>query len=321
MQNITTFSELYQLAKTHIEVFDLGRQLQHIEAEEFYKIEKGDIAYPYPYKESAHIAILTWHPNQPERHSIWMFKWGLDERNMVQISEQQTCLERVVKSLTTVDDDERRRLLQDHPFHFKPTEMVQACFHAKASSILNQPTSKYFEPTQQYFLSDKNNDWKTIGVQGIAEFAFKLKDHDKQTIIQKFNQYAKPAQLCLLACLENSNDDPDFSHQLINNIALDEFEIFSHLIRAISKTSHHPTIKTWIHSLVNDNTELHIECLLAIATRAYLALDNDIVMINLFHKLAQRSNVDTIDIIAKDLARIEFLRAHVIKALRVPIGQ
>jgi len=318
--NITTFSELYQLAQTHIEVFDLGRQLQQIDCDDLYKIEVGELPYPYPYKESAHIAIITWHPDHPERHSIWMFKWSLDERNVVQISAQQNCLERVVKSLTTTDEDERRRLLQDHPFHFKPNEIMQSCFHAKASLILNQSASKFYEPTKQYFLSDTQTNWQEIGIQGVGEMAWRLQDTDKKHIIEHFNEYAKPAQLCFLACLEHTNDDPVFSQQLIETVQLDEFELFSHLIRAVSKTARNPFITNWIHKIVNEHNELHIECLLAISTRAYLALEDDIVMINLFHKLAQISNVETIDIIAKDLARIEPLRKYVVKALRVPIN-
>jgi len=319
--NITTFSELYELAQTHIEVFDLGRQLQCINSDDLYKIEVGELPYPFPFKESAHIAIITWHPDHPERHSIWMFKWALDERNVVQISAQQNCLERVIKSLTTKDEDERRRLLQDHPFHFKPNEIMQSCFHAKASAILNQPVSKYFASTRQYFLSENQTaNWQEIGIQGVGELVWKLQDTDKAHIIKHFNDYAKPAQLCLLACLEHSNDDAKFSQQLIERVQLDEFELFSHLIRAVSKTAKDPIITKWIHKLVNENSQLHIECLLAIATRAYLALGDDIVMINLFHQLAQRSHIDTIDIIAKDLARIESLRKFVVKALRVPMS-
>ncbi|MCJ8311562.1 MAG: DUF3549 family protein [Saccharospirillaceae bacterium] len=318
--NINTFSELYELAQTHIEVFDLGRQLQHIDSDDLYKIEVGELPYPYPFKESAHIAIITWHPDHPERHSIWMFKWALDERNMVQISAQQNCLERVIKSLAVKDEDERRRLLQDHPFHFKPNEIMQSCFHAKASIILNQPVSKFYESSKQYYLSESQNNWQEIGIQGVGELVWRLQDSDKKHIVKHFNDYAKPAQLCLLACLEHSNDDPIFSQQLIKQVQLDEFELFSHLIRAVSKTANDPVVKNWLHLLVNEHTELHIECLLAIATRAYLALEDDIVMINLFHKLAQISNIKTIDIIAKDLTRFEPLRKHVIKALRVPIN-
>ncbi|BCE00126.1 DUF3549 family protein [Marinicellulosiphila megalodicopiae] len=319
MDNITTFSQLYQMAQTHIEVFDLGRQFQHLDADDFYKIETGEIAYPFPYKDSAHIAILTWQPQYPEKHSIWLFKWGLDERNVVNIAEQQSCLERVVTSLMTKDDEERRRLLQDHPFHFKPNEIMQACFHAKASMILGQSVSKYYEATSKYFLTDQNENWQTIGVQGVGELVWRLTDADKKIVVSKFNQYAKPAQLCFLACLEHVNDDPQFSKQLINVVELDEFELFSHVIRAVSKTANNNKVKQWIHDLVNTHQDLHLECLLAIATRAYLGLDDDIVMINLFHKLAQNSNIDTIDIIAKDLARIEKLRALVVRALRVPM--
>ena len=238
MQQISSFSELYQLANSHISVFDLGRSLRPISNEEFKKIETADIALP-PYLQHAHIAIIAWQEGADAQHSIWLFKWGLDEQNKIKIAEHQTCLERVVQSLITQDQEERRRLLQDHPFHFKPNDIIQACFHAAAEDILKRSHSQFYHRAAEYYLHNPSSDWQDIGIQGVAELTYNLTDQQTQQIIDNLPHFSKQANLCLLACLEHQQISLGLAQALIKHFCRNDqdIELFSHLIRAISSVA------------------------------------------------------------------------------------
>lgn len=320
MQQITSFSELYALANNNIRVFDLGRSLRSISQQDFLKIEMADIAHPHPYLQHAHIAIIAWQDETVDQHSIWLFKWGLDEQNKIKIAEHQTCLERVVKSLMTQDPNERRRLLQDHPFHFKPNDIMQACFHAHAAHILKRSTSGFLIKAEQYYLHNPNSDWQEIGIQGVAELVHQLDNQKTALLINNLARFSKQASLCLLACLENENIDLNLATALIKHYGDndEDSELFSHLIRALSSVSNQEVIKSWLQSYINKENDIQLEILLAIASRVWPALDDDIVMINLFHKLAKHTSSTGVDVLAKDLISLDNLRPHVLKAIRVP---
>ncbi len=167
-----------------IRVFDLGRRVSKIKLSNFQKFEKSEIAYPYPYEQTAWLGLLFWSKKDSTHHNIWFFRMPLDETGFIQLSARDEfmhlLLSRLHEQMQKSNNTEAlTHVLKDNPYVFKPTDDKLAIFHSKSRLILQQSPSQFFSSTYQYLQSQDYQTWEHLGIQGIADIAVR---HDVKDI-------------------------------------------------------------------------------------------------------------------------------------------
>lgn len=321
MQDIKSLSGFFELANTRLTVTDLGKQMQSINPKGFAQMELGNQAYPYPFMNHAHLAILAWHPDNKAQHSIWFFKIPLDEQGFISLVEHQDLVIRVIKALQA-DQAERERLLSDHPYHFKPNTAAMACFNAYAGQILGMKPSQFYAPAKQFLLEDQPVDWQEVGLQGFADVCLRLNDKTSAILADKIPTIEKMPLVGLCHCLEHAKSSPLVQDALIQRLLnCEDNELKAALIRSLSQFNQEEAVIEYLQTQINQLQTLDLECLIAISTRCPSALNDDITMINFFYQLSKLANAEGIDQIVKDLVTQKGLRDKVLMAIRMPISQ
>lgn len=180
---ITTLSEFLHQSGAKYRVFDMGRRVTKLNADEFVNFEWAKKPYPQPFQRSALFGVIFWHPDAAEKHYVWFLKFPLDEQGLlVQTARDEfllMLLERVGECMLAAADGEKiEGALHDSPYTFTPREDKMAAFNAHATRTLSLKPSQFYLNAYAYFTGKKPMDsWQTIGMQGVADVAVRLDDN------------------------------------------------------------------------------------------------------------------------------------------------
>lgn len=324
MQPIHTLTDLLQQSEVHYQIFDLGRRIQPVDAQQFHHVEQAKQPYPYPLQRQAHLAIVYWHQHQ--QPWIWFVKFNLDERGLLAQAEigqfLSYVLEAIGSRLTGELTEAQQQKLANNPYTFKPSEEKMAVIHSQIRRQLSLPSSQYYEHAQHYLTGDLGWDnWQTVGLQGISDICARLNDsNNSQLIINALAHLPSPVLYALLGALEH-NPLPDnlafaLEEQLQTGVALPEGDLFllAALLRALSGGTQ-TQLDRRVDQLLDDPSCCHPEVLIAIAGRCWSALKQTGRAQRFLLRLAQSGDQTLFNQIFADLVMLPELRVVLLPLL------
>jgi hypothetical protein len=219
MSTINTISEFLLQAGTDFRVYDMARGIRQLESQLFLEIESAIVPAPYPRQQHAWFGILFFNKQMSHERYIWFLKLPLDEQGLVMGAARQQFLQIVVDALGQTLDKQNNanNQLPENPFTFVPNQQQLADFNSIGRVELNIPLSDHFDVVERYLTHPERQDWRTVPLQGIADFTASIKQADrKHLLLKQFSTLAPDMQHALCASLENHPIDEDISSLLIN---------------------------------------------------------------------------------------------------------
>jgi len=182
---ITTISEFLHHSGAKYRVFDMGRRVTKLTADEFVSFEWAQKPYPLPFQRSALFGIIFWHPEAADKHYIWFLQFPLDEQGLLLQSARDEflvmLLDRVGECmLAAADGKQIEGALKDSPYTFTPREDKMAAFNAQATKSLGLNASRFYPDAYAYFTGKAPKDsWDKLAMQGVADVAVRLDDNQE----------------------------------------------------------------------------------------------------------------------------------------------
>lgn len=273
--NAPSLSGFLDVTGANYQLFDLGTHLKQLPRSTLALLDNGR-KYPYPHLGFAWVATFIWDDQQPEQNNLWFLKLPLDEQGCLVPAVHSDLVRRLYTALQTNDSDERRRLLTDHPYQFQPDTSKMAALHAKATQILSLPASPYFEPAAEFYLLQNNQvDWKTLGIQGLADLAERcLHTHEKEFADALINVGDEPF-IALASQLQHVKTNTEITQATIASAKhRDTAPTIQSALRALSQSAEPEMVRAFILNLIQQGKS-DLETLLILFTN-YPALFTDI---------------------------------------------
>ena len=320
MSTIDTISELITLSGSQFRVYDIGRRIDKISKADFEKIEHNQLPYPYPMQGHAHLALAFWQKSSKTPY-IWFVKLPLDERGLLNQGARNHFIAIIVEALgsdLTVDPTQKQEeLLKSNPYNFTPAQYKLASLNSKLNVELKQNASSYYEHTQLYFSGQLGwQEWQSVGVQGIADFAARLNDKDNEQFLRSALPHI-PTQVFNVLCsaLENETLPVDVIEQLIERFDnAPDINEAQHALRALAKNADHPHVSELVKSILAK--EPVTELLIILSGRCWQALASHELMMDYLDNLAQSNDSNLFAAIFKDIVSIPLLRPTVLMCIR-----
>lgn len=319
---ITTLSQLLDNAGTQWRVFDMGRRVTKIDKPLFLKFEQGLISYQTPLQNHAHIAIEFWNKKASQTPYIWFLKFPLDEQGKLVLATRDhfasMVLEALGNELSGSDDDAAK--LDNNPYVFTPNANRLAYFNALLKVELKQAASIYFEHAELYFSGKLGfENWQSIGIQGIADFACRLHGQSQQHLINALPYLPIEVLSPLCAMLENETISVALTEELLAHInhaidANDPTRLIC-LLRAISNSQAIGLVQQAIDYVI-EQSPLDLDLLLTLSGRLWVNLIPHLE--TYFTAVASLDNKDVFVGIFSDLVAINVVRPHLLTLLRKP---
>ncbi len=329
MNKIQTISEFLKSTDANFRIFDLGRRISKLSQDTFLKFEHTEIPYPLPLQQHAWIAVLIFNPKQTEQHLIWFLKLPLDEQGLLVQAARDDFLNRLAKTVGNqlLAKSEEQDPLKDNPFSFTPDQEKMAAFHARATQILKQPPSSFYQPAREYFAGLRGFDqWDQLGLQGIADIVARLDERGNDSLISQAIAKLPTTPLeALCINLEHEQISHTLSQALADRvqIALDDENttpnLLGTLIRALSQSHSEEIRQQATTSVLQSQHGTHIEVLAAIASRSWKDLTDPKLRKLFMENLASNSaGQDSFNLMVRDLVFIPGMRASIMESFRDP---
>lgn len=315
--NTASLSGFLALTDAQYRIVDLGSQLRVLPNSILDTLDNGQ-PYEHPYLGYAWLSILLWHPEKPSQNSFWFFKLPLDEQGILAPGVHSDLVNRLYRSISTQDDAERHRLINDHPYQFSLNDEKQAALHAYARVQLSQPPSQYYSTCVQYFIEGQKGDWQELGLQGIADVVQRLDPVQAHKLIHHLPNLPSESLIALCHQLEHTSPEPALAQALLDHA--NRTRIFNEqlaILRACSQSEDWAAAMPIITRLFNDHRE-SLELVLLIIGRYPQALLDDDLALMVFERLAQLADTDGFGRIVQDCAVIPGMNGFVMRLLRHP---
>ncbi len=338
MNNIENITQLLQLSGSQYRLFDVGRKIDKISKEQFEKIELNQIPYPTPSQGHAFIAVAFWQKQSTADNTIqpylWLLKLPLDERGLLNQGARNHFVAIIVEALgsdlTKNPNEQQEELLKNNPYIFTPAQYKLAALNSKIKVELKQEPSKFLSSFITY-IKDKNAlyDWRSIGVQGITDFAARInKDENSQLLIKALPQLPSEVLLPLCSALENESLPitliesllSAFNKALHNNLLNEQttkIEVPQHLLRSLASNCQHPQVNKLITELLQQPT-IATELLLTLSGRCWPLLEKEQQLMSFLEHLINGQDSALFNAIFKDLVAIPTVRPIVFQCMRSP---
>ncbi|NVK38721.1 MAG: DUF3549 family protein [Gammaproteobacteria bacterium] len=261
-------------------LFDVGRRIRKIDKAQFKQFEALESPYPFPYLQHAWLALYIAPPKQPDNETLMFLKWPLDEQGKLIPYVRDDLVQRLIalnkqplKVDSEIDDP-----LKDNSFAFNPDDVRRANLHAMIQASQHRKPSEHYDTVVKYLQagtlnSEALSNWQNLGMQGIADVAARVSDHQSSlqaclanmpsevylAFAQCLEHHAVPFEIGKAAqtrleknCqAENENISVEASLRIIGACISDELRINAW--------------QTWLDSAYAQDTG----CILAFATRNY----------------------------------------------------
>lgn len=299
-------------------VFDLGSQLRKLGTSQWQAFDRGG-PYPYPHLGHAWLVLLLWNPDNREQHSIWFMKLPLDEQASLPVAVHQDVLKRLYQALATRDAAERQRLLTDHPYQFTPAAAKMAALHARASKTLGVAPSQHYDQARDYLLDDAPiEQWRQLGVQGIAEVLERLDDQSAGALAKKLPLLPAEPRLAVLEALEHQKPPLPLAEALIEQAdRAREPELDTATLRALSQSDARGLVRRYAAATLNRHPE-HLNLVLALLSRHPDLLSDTELSLVALERLAELADQDGFNRVIQGLALQPGLSGLVLRVLRHP---
>jgi len=328
MTEVSTLLEFLESTGAKVKIFDIGRRLSNISRNDFLKIEKQHLPYPYPLQQQAWFGMSMLDPQVSHEPVIWFLHFPLDETGKLQLASRDYFMHRLFEAGVARQTDNPELstdALKDNPHVFKPRDDKMAAFHARLAVKLKRPPSRFYAHSREYFSGQQGWDqWQFIGFQGIADMVERIADDDNHQLLLNAMPFipASPLQ-AVCQCLENIPVSEKLAgvinqrldHEL-NQANIDTANIV-HLLRALaispSLTHRQSAFRKVMHSPIAAHTDL----LAAISARCWEWLYNDDSM-PVFLNHAAHLPVNEFNALMSDLMFMPGLRELILKHIRSP---
>jgi hypothetical protein len=322
MSQINTISEFLLQADTDYRVFDMARGIRSLGSQHFLEIESATVPAPYPRQQHAWFGILFFNKQMSHERYIWFVKLPLDEQGLVIGAARQQFLQIVVEALGQTLDKQNNpnNQLPENPFTFVPNQQQLADFNSIGRVELDIPFSEHFNLVERYLTNPEQQDWRSVPLQGIADFTASLKqDTQKQLLLKRFLTLEPDIQYALCASLENHSIDEDISTLLVNwyqqNVE-DEKRLHS-VLRGLCQSQAKAAVNSLISSVLTSKNGQTSAVLMLIAARHWQYLKESVIL-TLYVEILAICNNDTFIGLYSDLVQIPEIREDMLGVLRWP---
>ena len=329
---ITTLSEFLHHSGAKYSVFDMGRRVTKLCSDQFFNFESARQAYPYPLQKSALFGVIFWSPTLPDKHYIWFLKFPLDEQGLlVQAARDEflsMLLERVGGSmLAATGNEDIEDILSDSPYTFTPLEEKLAAFNSKANKSLGRQASSYYHNALNYFIGEKDlNDWQSLGIQGVADFAERLNEgEDTRRLIEVLPKLPEKPFMVLCSFLEHVEPTVGIAEALAQQIEYEleqkepNIEKICACLRAASNCPARALLEQIVIKTLKNDCSKKIEILAVISGRLWQLLENSQICTLFVEQLAENdADYSGFSQLLADAMFMPGLREHIMKALQCP---
>jgi hypothetical protein len=323
-EHIATLGQLLDGAGTQWRAFDIGRHITKLDKKQFLAIEQAQTPYPFPLAGHAWLAIQFWDSKASKEPYVWFLKFPLDEQSKLVSASRDHFADMVIQALgSNITGDQADGKLDNNPYVFTPNANKLAAFNAQLKVLLKQPASQYYEHAQLYFSGDIGFDnWQSVALQGIADFALRLESDTNLSNLQKAWPHL-PLEVLqpLSAMLEHVEISPSLSQQLVDygQAAMQNNDTIAvtSALRSLSKGQAQGLSAQLVDSALNSSIKQDSDVLLTIAGRCFKQLEDPerlhIFMDNCAH---HQEIAELFPSIFADLVAIPTIRPHLLGLLR-----
>ncbi len=325
-----TLGEFIKLTGSKMRIFDMGRRICEISDYNFSTFENAQTPYPYPFQQQALFGIVLWNKSHKDEQSVWFLKFPLDEMGLlIQVARDDFLNRLLEKAILDHEPSEQSEkidaALKDNPYSFTPNPDRMAVFHAKVAQALKAAPSQYYEHAIQYFKGENGFDqWKFVGLQGIADISSRLESKENENTLSKaISELPAEPYSILCSCLENEIINRPLADAIIQrideSIKNEEVDIgqVAMGIRAISCSSGKEKQRETYHKILNAPLGLEPEILASISGKAWEALEEPNLLNKYLERLAQAGQGCFNPLLA-DLLYIPCMRLLIMQSLRSP---
>ena len=323
-EQIATLGQLLDGAGTNWRAFDIGRHITKLDKKQFLAIEQAQIPCPFPLAGHAWLAIQFWDSKASSEPYVWFLKFPVDEQSKLVCASRDHFANMVIEALgNDLTGEQADGKLDNNPYVFTPNANKLAAFNAQLKVLLKQPASQYYEYTQLYFSGKLGFDnWQSVAVQGIADFALRL-DSDKNlaSLQQAWEQLPAEVLQPLSAMLEHVEIPPVFSQQLLSYaqqaIAQKDTLALCCALRAMSKAQAQTLTVQLVDTLLDSEIATESDVLLTIAGRCFNLLTDPERLHIFMDNCAHHQQIEELfPSIFADLVAIPSIRPHLLGLLR-----
>ncbi len=330
MSSISTLVEFLEKSDIRVQAFDLGRRITKLPRRQLLSFEQRGTAYPYPFLQHAWLGFLLSDQREGALPLIWFLKFPLDSEGKLVSATRDDFLLRIIKSvgekLELGSVDPGVDALKETPYAFKPEDERMACFHARASRILQAAPSSYYATARDYFAGKASiDDWQTLGLQGIADLCSRLDQHDNALNLSQIMPVLPAVPLEMLCCcLENEAIKQPLTEAITSRAKklLDEFAspaLVAALLRGISHSKAPEIRQQLIDDLLTSTIATDPEILAAIASRCWQDLKDPARLQRYLEQLAANSaGCDYFNRVLLDLLLIPGMPPRIMAQFRNP---
>lgn len=320
MSQINTISEFLLQAGTDYRVFDMARGIRQLKSQLFLEIESATVPAPYPRQQYAWFGILFFNKKMSNERYIWFIKLPLDEQGLVIDAARQQFLQILIEALGQTLDNQKNpnNQLPENPFSFVPNQQQLADFNSIGRVALNMPLSEHLDLVEQYLLNPDQHDWRTISLQGIANFTASLQhDKNRHLLLTQFSILAPDMQYALCASLENHRIDKDISLLLIDWYHQDVKDVkrLHSVLRGLCQSQ----AKVAVHSLIAlilDSTHGRTSAVLMLIAARHWGCMRESVILNTYIELLAICEDESFIGLYSDLVQIPEIRKTMLEVLR-----
>jgi hypothetical protein len=271
-----TLTGLFEQAGTELKIYDLGRRIRALSADEFLRIEQMQTPYPTPYQQHAWLALLLLNPDNRAQNAVWFLKLPLDEQGYLIGAVRDDILGRLLQNVeASVAGVPQEDALKENPYAFKPSDEKMAVFHALAARESQQSASEYYEAVQAYLQADELTElWQNLALQGLADLIVRIDQADnEERLAQRLDELPQGMAALLLGLLEHSKYSEVLAQALqqqLNNSLGDancNAIRVALCLRALSPSELTPELKAQLIHMLQTEIGEHPEVLSALATR------------------------------------------------------
>jgi hypothetical protein len=322
MSQINTISEFLLQAGTDYRVYDMARGIRPLGSQLFLDIESATIPAPYPRQQHAWFGILFFNKHMSNERYIWFVKLPVDEQGLVIGAARQQFLQIIIEAMGQMLDKQNNanNQLPENPFTFVPNQQQLADFNSIGRIELDIPLSEHIDLVEQYLTYPERHDWRTVPLQGIADFIASLQQEERRHLLLKqFSVLVPDMQYALCASLENHQIDEDISTLLIewyHQDVKDEKRLHS-VLRGLCQSQAKAAVNTLISSVLSGENGLTSAVLILIAARHWQYL-KDSATLTIYVELLAVCEDELFIGLYSDLVQIPEIREVMLSVLRWP---
>lgn len=289
MPALATLTEFIESAGYRLHSFDMGRRIIELPRETLLKFEHTEEPYPLPLQQQAWMGSLLLRDNiRMADPLVWFIRLPLDEQGKLVLSARDEFLHRLLESLgNNLDPGQAsgklQAALEDNPYTYRPKEERLAILHAKATRLLDQAPSRYYNHALEYFSGAIGwEQWSFLGFQGIADLAVRQGDGTNPQQLAAAIPQLPPAPLeALCHCLENEPIADEIAQALATKAELTltkeepNLQNLTACLRGISRSHAVELKRRVVWQVLNHDLARRNDVLAAIGGRAWEVLLDD----------------------------------------------